>query len=355
MRDFGARGDGRTNDTAAFQRALTSLNGHAGVLFIPAGTYRLDPVPGSDTIDYSCIRHHLLLQGADNVHIQGAGDSSVLRFGSPDHHGIRLVDVTDCSISGVRLELAEQPPLRHNRALLDVSAARNVVVAQVTTVDSSGPGIRIDASRQVLVTRSTVDNAGTYGIELAACRQVEVSGCTVTGSRDNGIETSWVGSLMLEPQYVRITGNTVTGSREGAGVGVVGGDQVVVHGNTVRNSYIAGLYIYARCDNFPPKHIELSGNSLTGTNSGRESYTPGAISLHSLTKGRTSGNVVISDNTIDTTPFAGIWVGGVTPVGTTYSTLESLTVSGNSISGVGTTAIDIDDKQRGQIGSLSIS
>lgn len=355
VRTFGARGDGRTNDTAAFQRALDSLHGTGGVLVVPVGIYRLDPIPGSDAMPYTCIRHHLLIAGTSNVHIQGAGSQSVLRFGSADHHGIRLVDVTNCSISAVRLELADQPPLRHNRALVDVSAARNVVVAQVNTAHSSGPGIRIDSSRQMLVTKSTVDSSGSYGIELAACRQTTVTGCTVTGSRDNGIETSWVGSLMLEPQYIRIADNMVIGSREGAGIGVVGGDNIVASGNTVRDSYLAGLYVYARCANFPPKHIELRSNTLVNTNSGHASYTPGAISLQSLTKGRTSGTVVISGNTVTGTPYAGIWVGGLTPVGGTYSTLDSLTMSGNSLSGFGTKAIDIDDTQRGQIGSLTIS
>ena len=40
---YGAKGDGITDDTAAFQRALTDLGtaGHGNVLWIPAGTYKI--------------------------------------------------------------------------------------------------------------------------------------------------------------------------------------------------------------------------------------------------------------------------------------------------------------------------
>jgi len=45
VRDYGAKGDGVTDDTAAVQRALTDLKAVAtnsfSVLYVPAGTYRI--------------------------------------------------------------------------------------------------------------------------------------------------------------------------------------------------------------------------------------------------------------------------------------------------------------------------
>jgi hypothetical protein len=40
-RDFGAKGDGVTDDTAAIQRALDSIQGGSGVVHLPAGSYRI--------------------------------------------------------------------------------------------------------------------------------------------------------------------------------------------------------------------------------------------------------------------------------------------------------------------------
>ena len=39
--DFGAAGDGKADDTAAIQKALDQLQQKPGVLFLPAGTYRI--------------------------------------------------------------------------------------------------------------------------------------------------------------------------------------------------------------------------------------------------------------------------------------------------------------------------
>ncbi|WP_460521158.1 right-handed parallel beta-helix repeat-containing protein [Flindersiella endophytica] len=354
VRSFGARGDGRANDLQAFAKALASLPATGGVLRVPAGRYRLDPLPGKDSLAFTRIRHHLLVAGRSNVHVRGDGDNSVLVFGSADHQGLRFVDVENCSVSGLRLELRSQPTVRRNRALLEFSAARSSVVSGVTAVRSSGPGIRIDSSRGVRVSGCRVEQAGTYGIELAACRQTVVEGCDVRQSRDNAIETSWVGSIEVEPQYVRISGNRVDGTREGAGIGVVGGHHVVVDGNDVRSTYLAGLYVYERCSHYPPKRIELTGNTLTGVNGGRLSYLPGAIAVHGLSEGRTSGDLAITGNTISGTPYAGVWVGGPTPVSADYSVLDRLVVSGNTFSGVGATGIAIDDQQRALIQELVI-
>ncbi|MGC8863790.1 MAG: glycosyl hydrolase family 28-related protein, partial [Armatimonadota bacterium] len=39
VRDFGAKGDGTTDDTAAFQAALDSIADKGGTVSVPAGTY----------------------------------------------------------------------------------------------------------------------------------------------------------------------------------------------------------------------------------------------------------------------------------------------------------------------------
>jgi hypothetical protein len=355
VRDFGARGDGRANDVAAFDRALASLPASGGVLKVPAGRYRLDPLAGKDSYAFTRVRHHLLVAERRNIHVRGVGEKSVLLFGSADHQGLRFVDVADCSVAGLRLELRDQPGIRRNRALLELSAARTCAVADLTVVRSSGPGVRVDSSRLVRVAGVRVREAGTYGVELAACRQTVVDGCDVRDSRDNGIETSWIGSIACEPQYVMITSNCVQGSREGAGIGVVGGNHIVVDRNDVRDTHLAGVSLYDRCSHFPAKRIEVTRNRLVRANTGQLTYLPGAISLQGLTKGRTSADVEISGNRIETTSRAGIWVGGPTPVSSVYSTLARLAISGNTFSGLGTVEIDIDEQQRTRIEELVIT
>ncbi|MFD2079006.1 Right handed beta helix region [Actinopolymorpha cephalotaxi] len=200
-----------------------------------------------------------------------------------------------------------------------------------------------------------MDRAGTHGIEIAASRQVVVDDCTVTGARDHGIYLGWLGSIACAPQYVRVRGNQVTTTSEGAGVAVIGGDHVSVTGNTVSRSYLAGVYVYSRCGNFPPGRVEVTGNVLTDTNVGRLSHTPGAIAVHSLQRGRTSADILLAGNAIRRTPYAGIWVGGPTPIGTKLADLARLEVRGNTVTEASGSPVDISAEQRAHIDQLVIS
>lgn len=355
VRRFGARGDGRHDDVESFVRALDSLPPEGGVLRIPPGRYRLGPVAPHDSAPFTRVRHHLLVSGRKNVHIQGAGESSVLVFTSPDHQGLRLLDVEDCSVSRLRLELAAPYAFRRNRALLELSAARGTVVDDVTVANSAGPGILVDSSRGVAVRDVTVRRAGTFGIEVAASRQVLVEGCAVSDARDHGIYLNWLGSIALPPQYVRVAGNRVSGTREGAAVALVGGDHVAVDGNHLSNTCLAGIYLYSRSPNFPHQHIELTDNTLVRTNTGRLSYTPGAIALHALQRGRTSADVLISGNVITRTPNSAIWVGGATPVSSKFADLARLVITDNTASGIGGAPVDISDEQRQHIDELIVT
>lgn len=70
--DFGAVGDGVTNDTHALRAALASLNGHSGGVYIPPGNYLL--------------QHHVLLH--DSVIIHGAGATQTTLLLNHDTAGL---------------------------------------------------------------------------------------------------------------------------------------------------------------------------------------------------------------------------------------------------------------------------
>ena len=70
VRDYGAKGDGATDDTAAFNAALASIAaaGGNGKLIIPAGNYRI-----TGPLSYS----------SGYLHVEGAGPGSVLSLNNP--------------------------------------------------------------------------------------------------------------------------------------------------------------------------------------------------------------------------------------------------------------------------------
>ncbi len=71
IRDYGATGDGVTDDTRAVLQAISKCMVNGGVLYIPSGTY--------------VIRSSLIFKTNNQFTISGDGMSSVLLWGFNDH------------------------------------------------------------------------------------------------------------------------------------------------------------------------------------------------------------------------------------------------------------------------------
>jgi hypothetical protein len=91
VRDFGAVGDGVTDDFPAFRKALDEIDAAAGndpvrgaILFVPSGKYRLSQTPK--------ITRSIVLEGAGQ-------HSSILEFVSP----------TDAPLAGIIIEKGVRP------------------------------------------------------------------------------------------------------------------------------------------------------------------------------------------------------------------------------------------------------
>ncbi|GAA2617164.1 hypothetical protein GCM10010399_55140 [Dactylosporangium fulvum] len=366
---YGAVGDGVTDDGPAFRAALAAIDPVVGgILWVPAGQYLIEPDPAHESYPHTKIRHHLGVLDRNRLFVHGPGSTAELIFTSPDHHGIRFVNCTDSAVDGVRLRLraADKPNLRHCRALLNLSGVHGCAVTDTSLIDSGGPNLLVDSSRSVLVSAVTSGGANHHGIQIEASRQVEVTGCTVTDSRDSGIHLGWTGVVYRESQFVRVHDNVVDGTAESGGICVSSGADVTISNNQVNNTAQAGIYLVGRAPVFPIYSVDITGNTVTNACAGPLNYCPGAISVHSIREnaGTTDGSTVtITGNTIDTAPFAGIWVGGQCPVtrvtwpgGPRYlSELDTLTISGNTYTALGGSDVLIDTNQQAKITNLSIS
>src|SRR5262245_24026846 len=80
---FGAVGDGRTNDTAAIQSALNYIDAHGGTLNFAAGhTY--------------IVSKSLVIAGADDFMIDGNGATIRMANGTPVKSGYSILRVDNC-------------------------------------------------------------------------------------------------------------------------------------------------------------------------------------------------------------------------------------------------------------------
>ncbi len=183
VRDFGARGDGRTDDTQALQHAVQEGD---GVLSFPRGDYLLSrplqialQAHGRIAIDGAGGTARLLMAGAGpalhliGTHQRNAEPSSFAdavwqKERLPTVRGIEIVGQHP-QADGIRIEGAMQPTIhlvlirrcRHGIHL--ANRDRNVLIADCHIYDNSGVGIFLD--------RVNLHQTNIHGNHISYCKQ----------------------------------------------------------------------------------------------------------------------------------------------------------------------------------------
>lgn len=329
VKDFGARGDGTTDDTKAIQAAVDAVKGmyHKGTVFFPAGTYII-----SQTIDL-----------ASGINILGTGDGSVIaERGLPDmgdfFRGIRVSDVRVEKLKFV----SEHGRLMHKATMFECS--KNITVANLRTIQCSAivvngyPGdisenfmIR-DNMIEGLVSREPLWYSRGQGIVVHY-----TDNCVITGNRvenyDNGIQywggdanpagqglpenERWAKNLVISNnivtdvggagiwgamgENVTITNNIVTGCHD-VGIDVEGTNYSTISNNVVYNCMNGGIVSF-----FLGRGMVVSGNTVYTEGEGQFAFKIYNTSLNVLNE-----DIVVTGNTfINNSPLYG-HVGGET-------------------------------------------
>ena len=189
VRDFGARGDGTTKDTAAFQRALdTCAIGGAGEVIVPAGRYLIGSLQlGHDTM--------LRLQ-AGSVLI-GSGDPADyptvdVRWEGRWQPGRRALiyaaGVDNIAISGPgriegNAEMAK-PQNPRGSVVLEPIACTHVRWDGFTVTQGGNWATHPTYCTDVVIRNLTI-TSGRDGIDVDSCRNVRIDGCTIDSGDDS--------------------------------------------------------------------------------------------------------------------------------------------------------------------------
>lgn len=117
--DFGAKGDGKTNDLPAIQKAVDAAirQGPGAIVSIPSGRYRLIPTDPRQ-------RSHIELQRASGITISG-GKETTLDCADPNAHIFGIRNSSDITISSLKLE--RHPVLFTQGMIQSVSTAAKTV------------------------------------------------------------------------------------------------------------------------------------------------------------------------------------------------------------------------------------
>lgn len=307
---FGARGDGRHDDTGAVRRAIEATGEHGGVVYLPPGTYLRSDVwelPSNVWI-------HGAGQGATTVRAAPAS-TSVTVFGVGE--GVTDTHITDLIIEG---DKAEQ-----TSGATGIAGWRSHAntVARVTVRDQNGIGIGLGGCWDWTVTDCVVTGAGNsqpglwcdvdsgadpynrggHRFERIVCRDSDLDGiicnspnCTIIDSEfsGNGVnvppESGALGAGGIYNDHAT-PGTIVSNCRllQNTEFGV---NMVLTHaqitGNIAEENALSGIHVRAGSS-----HVTFSGNVCRGNGTASSevtAYSNSGISFDNSTHLTITGN-----------------------------------------------------------------
>ena len=286
--DYGAVGDGTTDDTTAIQAAIAAMTDGSAILF-PAGTYVVSStLTLSSLSDITLIFEGGVLEESTvlstpvltlsscsgvvirGARITGAEDSSNFDGASSNRSGIYLASCTDVSVSDVFISGKSWGIefLSTNRACVRNAVVQGFGVNGVSGLNSHS-GVRVRSCTEVSVVDSFFRGIGSGVLGQGDSVRCSVIGCKINDFYDNGIYVSsgfeWaiIGNGVYDNDpltgdgiQVRGTNHTVVGNtveRSGSGIRATGngtadnygtnGAGIVIQGNVIETVVNDGIGI----------------------------------------------------------------------------------------------------------------
>ena len=249
----GAVGDGRTDDTAALQRALDALT-PGDVLVLPAG---------------STFAHADVLEvDVPGVTITGGG---ILLATDEERSAVRLradrVTVTDLVLATAATTRRWSAPQQTG---LWLDGHRDAVVQDVTVRDAPSAGVFVQGAQHFRLTRVTVTGTRADGIHMTGgARYGLVEQPLTEDTGDDGIAVVSYRDDPARSGDIDVESPRVLGTTGGRGLSVVGGDHVRFTDVEVRDTAAAGIYVAcerAEFDTWVPSSVSVTGGSVSGAN-----------------------------------------------------------------------------------------
>ena len=303
VEDFGAKGDGRTDDTAALQRALEGV-AVGGTLALTRGRTYLH----SDVLTLTVA--DVVLTGGGTL-LATEEERSALRI---EADGVTLDGVT----LGVRATTRRwDAPDQHR---LYVAPGRGLVVRKVTVTGSAASGVFLAGVADFRLEDITVKDTRADGIHLSqGSRNGRVLRPRLSGTGDDGVAVVSYLQDGAPCRDIRVDNPVVRGTRGGRGISVVGGEDVTYTDIDVEGSRAAAVYVACEGEPYftaPSRRVRVVGGAVRGANTDVE-IDHGSVLVFAGREGGEVADVEISGLEVSASRPSASWqVGVVTTAGT---------------------------------------
>lgn len=286
LTDFGAVGDGITNNQTAIQNAFNYASAHGEAVYIPPGSFAY-----SGTIT------------ANGIAVYGAGSSSILK---PQDVANESLILTGSGGSISNLQMVSSATTRLTTpwsAMIWADKASNYTIQNVLINGSSSGGIFNDGSTNGQILNNTVQ--GTLADSITAIDGssfLTIQGNRVVNAGDDGISVVSYSDQPIDHD-ITIQNNTVLNNLSGRGITTVGGNNVQIIGNHVEGgpAGVANIYIGAESQwaTQGVNNVVVTGNTLINGGGAPSGTGQGAITIFNNEAGTyTVAGVTISGNQI---------------------------------------------------------
>ena len=313
VQDFGAVGDGVTDDTAAINAAFAV----GGKIYFPSGTYLCSTITlaSSDTHIFGSKKSVIKLKNSVNVDLLDLSNFDNITISDLTFDGNKANQTVDVNAVCIRGNGCSNVILQNctvkNSALTGANIINsdgikivNNLFTDCGTKNSvnSGDAMYLAFNTNDYVSGNTVVNPARIGIIIKGSAGPTATNGTVIGnyvinSGENGIGTEDGNARILIVNNVVVDSgdNAFASTKAGIAVGEVG-EKVTVSGNIIHNSGSYGIEVTHGAD-----ETIVSNNSITSS---------GAMGIFATAVDGSGGldNLVITGNNITTTVTDGIFI-----------------------------------------------
>lgn len=385
VKDFGAVGDGVTDDAAAIQLAVNAATANQ-IVYFPAGTYVVGAAGIAVTnktgvtllgdgaiIKITAISSLTTALGAATIRLSGCTRSGVrgleINGNNVASTGVGLTGCTECFVDGVTVyscgvsgQISSaggglRNEFTNNTVYSAAGTSRGLWLGNVNAVDmetdiyiagnivrnNPASGIVVSSVGGRVIGNHSRQNSGS-GIVLPGANGYSAKNLTIANNycisnSSHGIQSDVAYASDADlTDAITVTGNICSGATgSGSGIYAVNSQRWAITGNSCMDNVTAGIQLDDRCRN-----VTVSGNTCGDSRSGGSRTQQRGIRCSA--QGASNSGVSISGNTCNNNTDSGIGVTTTTPF-----TLSNVSITGNVCGSNGTRGIFLAEAVVGEM------